>query len=192
MKSNDGWGKIFDEIKAKENLASDSKLAQSLRVSRTFICAVRKNRKGVSNEMGEELYKRLGRRVIEEDLDLFMSSRNQKIARRVDPRVKEQLLRRANGICELCKDPAPFQTPDGRPYLELHHIVPKVLGGKSSANNIVALCPNCHRKVEICPSTEDIKLMAARAGQKLDGDYLRVIDNLVSASSIRALDVSMF
>lgn len=176
-----GWARIFDEIKAKEGLTSDAKLAQSLGVSRTYICSVRKNRKGVSNELGERLYQRLGRRIVEEDLDLFMSSRIQRASRGADLGAKALVFRRANGVCELCSCTAPFLTPDGRPYLEIHHIVPRVLGGESTPSNLVALCPNCHRKVEICPSIEELNLLAARAGGILSGDSLRALTNSVCA-----------
>ena len=176
MESESGWGLVFDEIKSKEGLKSDSALAQSLGVSRAFICAVRKNRKGVSNEMGTKLYQRLGRPITEADLELFMSPRVQKlVARRTDLEAKELTLKRANGTCELCTNPAPFITRDGKPYLEIHHLLPVVLGGSSSANNLVALCPNCHRKLDMCPSVEDIMKTVARAGINLDRDHLRLI-----------------
>lgn len=53
---------------------------------------------------------------------------------------------RAKGVCELCKAAAPFRTRDGRPYLEVHHIVPLADGGEDTVENAVAICPNCHRR----------------------------------------------
>lgn len=176
MEPQSGWGLVFDEIKSKEGLKSDAALAQSLGVSRAFICAVRKNRKGVSNEIGMKLYRRLGRPITESDLGLFMSTRVQKlVARQTYLASKEMVLKRANGICELCTKPAPFVAPDGKPYLEIHHLLPLVLNGSSGENNLVALCPNCHRKLEICPSVEDITKTIAHAGLNLDKDQLRLI-----------------
>lgn len=72
--------------------------------------------------------------------------------------VEQTVLLGANGHCELCKNPAPFLDKNGRPYLELHHI---------NANNkeiepeknLIALCPNCHRKIQINPSDEDLLLI---------------------------------
>jgi hypothetical protein len=52
---------------------------------------------------------------------------------------------RARGICELCCEPAPFNRPDGSPFLEVHHIVPLSEGGPDTVDNAAALCPNCHR-----------------------------------------------
>ena len=53
----------------------------------------------------------------------------------------------AHGICEDCKNPAPFyRKSDNSPYLEVHHIVPLSQNGTDTLDNTVALCPNCHRK----------------------------------------------
>ena len=58
------------------------------------------------------------------------------------------VLRRAKGICENCKKPAPFiKDKDNTPYLEVHHNIPLAVGGDDSVENATALCPNCHRHV---------------------------------------------
>jgi 5-methylcytosine-specific restriction protein A len=64
-----------------------------------------------------------------------------------DRLVAEYARRRADGICQLCNRPAPFLARDGEPFLEVHHIVPLADGGPDAIGNIVALCPNCHRKM---------------------------------------------
>lgn len=64
-----------------------------------------------------------------------------------DPKVKAWVLRRANGICELCKQPAPFTSIDGLSYLEAHHVKPLAEGGPDTPDNTVAVCPNCHREL---------------------------------------------
>lgn len=57
------------------------------------------------------------------------------------------VLERANGKCEICKQPAPFnRDSDGSPYLEVHHILPLSEDGDDTVENAQALCPNCHRK----------------------------------------------
>ena len=55
-------------------------------------------------------------------------------------------LRRAQGQCEGCGIPAPFMTPDGQPYLEVHHIRRLSDGGPDHPQWVVAICPNCHRR----------------------------------------------
>ena len=66
-----------------------------------------------------------------------------------DPYISELAKRLANGKCELCGQPAPFNDGNGRPYLETHHVVWLSKGGSDSVDNTVALCPNCHRKMHI-------------------------------------------
>jgi 5-methylcytosine-specific restriction enzyme A len=57
------------------------------------------------------------------------------------------VLNRADGFCELCRNPAPFtRRADETPYLEVHHRVPPAEGGEDSVENALALCPNCHRE----------------------------------------------
>lgn len=64
-----------------------------------------------------------------------------------DPSVVAQVLRRATGICEDCKNKAPFnKKSDGEPYLEVHHIIPLAEDGEDTVENAIALCPNCHRQ----------------------------------------------
>ncbi len=56
-------------------------------------------------------------------------------------------VRRANGLCQLCGNLAPFIKPSGYPCLEVHHIQWLSKGGLDVSENTVALCPNCHRKM---------------------------------------------
>ena len=74
-----------------------------------------------------------------------------------DPYIAEYARKRAKGICQLCGKPAPFNRSDGEPYLESHHIVWLKNGGEDSIENTVALCPNCHRRMHIVQSEEDVK-----------------------------------
>lgn len=76
-----------------------------------------------------------------------------------EPKVVLKVERQANGICELCREVAPFNRVDGRPYLEVHHIVPLSEQSSNETNldrvdNCVALCPNCHRKAHHSQNVE--------------------------------------
>jgi len=54
-------------------------------------------------------------------------------------------LRRSEGHCEACGR-TPFRRySGGEVYLEVYHIVPLALGGYDSEENVMALCPECHR-----------------------------------------------
>ncbi len=71
--------------------------------------------------------------------------------------ISEYAKRRANGSCQLCGKPAPFLDKYGEPYLEAHHVIWLADGGTDSIDNVVALCPNCHRKMHICDDNEDVQ-----------------------------------
>ncbi|MDB0574060.1 HNH endonuclease [Ralstonia solanacearum] len=63
-----------------------------------------------------------------------------------NPDVVAEVLDRADGKCEICHSDAPFLRRDGRPYLEVHHVVQLADGGDDTTENAVAVCPNCHRR----------------------------------------------
>lgn len=72
-----------------------------------------------------------------------------------NPFLSAYIKKRSAGICDLCGCAAPFLTKDGFPYLESHHIVWLARGGKDIPDNMVALCPNCHKKMHIVDSESD-------------------------------------
>lgn len=59
--------------------------------------------------------------------------------------VKAYALARAQGQCEACQQPAPFETRKG-PFLEVHHVFRLADRGPDHPGKVIALCPNCHRK----------------------------------------------
>ncbi|MFB6317295.1 HNH endonuclease [Saccharicrinis sp. FJH54] len=64
-----------------------------------------------------------------------------------NPDVVAEVLYRAKGVCERCKQAAPFiKASDGSPYLEVHHWLPLAEGGEDTVKNAAALCPNCHKE----------------------------------------------
>ncbi len=75
------------------------------------------------------------------------------------PYIKDYTLRRANGRCELCSQKAPFNKPNGEPYLEVHHIIHLADGGEDTIENAVALCPNCHRMMHSLNRKSDIDIL---------------------------------
>lgn len=85
-----------------------------------------------------------------------------------DPKVVAHAEDRANGICELCGKPAPFVTAKGRPFLEVHHIIPLSEGGEDTTENVAALCPNCHRMCHYGTNTAElkVKLLSANKGNQ--------------------------
>jgi 5-methylcytosine-specific restriction endonuclease McrA len=62
-------------------------------------------------------------------------------------KVRDYVLRRADGQCEGCGEPAPFESKTGDPYLHAHHVHELSEGGSDSPETVIALCPNCHYRV---------------------------------------------
>jgi len=61
--------------------------------------------------------------------------------------VRKYVLLRAAGVCESCRQPAPFKRRDGSPYLEPHHTTRVSDGGLDHPRFIAAVCPSCHREI---------------------------------------------
>lgn len=146
---------MFDQVKQKEGLTSDAKLASALGVTRGYICSVRKERKGVSLALAEKIYSLLGREIELTELQgLFVPVKVRTRIRNL-VELRRYAIQRANGRCQLCGSPAPFLDSEGNPYLEVHHVIPIREYGTDSINNLVALCPNCNRKMQFNPTAAD-------------------------------------
>ncbi|MGC7946873.1 HNH endonuclease [Bacillus sp. II_CA] len=70
--------------------------------------------------------------------------------------VAEFSKRRANGVCELCEQKAPFEDKNGNPYLESHHVEWLSEGGEDTIYNTVGVCPNCHSCLHILNDKNDV------------------------------------
>lgn len=87
-----------------------------------------------------------------------------------DPYVAEFAKRRAEGICQLCENPAPFHNKHGEPYLETHHVDWLARGGEDSIGNTVALCPNCHKKMHILDLADDVEKLKRKALEEISNE----------------------
>jgi len=65
--------------------------------------------------------------------------------------------RASSGICQLCENEGPILDKQGQPFLEVHHIHYFSNGGKDTIDNVIAICPNCHRIIHHLELEEDIK-----------------------------------
>jgi 5-methylcytosine-specific restriction protein A len=85
--------------------------------------------------------------------------------------VRDYVVARAKGSCEGCKGPAPFLRSNGVPYLEPHHIRRMTDGGPDDPRHVIALCPNCHRRVHSGADGSDfnVKLATAMLGIEKKG-----------------------
>ncbi|MFC3629031.1 HNH endonuclease [Paracoccus angustae] len=62
-----------------------------------------------------------------------------------DPEIRRQCLKSAKGICQSCGKTA-FKTRYDEWFLEVHHKKWLREGGADALENVIALCPNCHRQ----------------------------------------------
>lgn len=149
------WSALLDELKQKEGITSDAKLAKELGVTGGYICSVRKGRKRLSMELARTVFSKLGR-TFETELmmRLFVPEKVQLLTKNLEE-IRKFVIKRANGTCQLCECVAPFNDSDGFPYLEVHHVIPFREGGTDLPDNLVALCPNCHRKIEVSRDPAD-------------------------------------
>lgn len=67
--------------------------------------------------------------------------------------LKLYVIARSKGLCEGCGNAAPFKTKHG-PFLECHHLHRLADGGPDEPKNVVALCPNCHRRAHYAKDAE--------------------------------------
>lgn len=63
-----------------------------------------------------------------------------------DPKVAAYALKQAKGKCADCGNSPFISRRSGLPYLEVHHIKMLKDNGPDTPENVLALCPNCHRK----------------------------------------------
>lgn len=99
----------------------------------------------------DDLRTRAARTVVRETSS---TEAKRKVYQRSDD-LKVYVLRRADGACEGCEQPAPFVNKAGRPYLEPHHTRRLSDGGPDDYHHVIALCPTCHRRVHHAQDGDD-------------------------------------
>jgi hypothetical protein len=89
-----------------------------------------------------------------------------------DQKIRSAVLLRAAGRCEYCGEEG-FLKEDGSPYLETHHVIALANDGADKLTNVIALCPNDHRKAHFSSKRDFIeqemllKLMTLNSPKKV-------------------------
>lgn len=89
--------------------------------------------------------------------------------------IRKLLVIEAEGHCELCDKPAPFNDPEGFPYLKLYTVSPKTVicqGSGMRLNNSVVLCPDCYEMVTIVNSKADMATVKEKADKHSFADVI--------------------
>lgn len=112
----------------------------------------------IANNAGEDLLFLSSRRTDDSGLEIADTTVKRRTGRayKRDRKVREIVLSQAQGRCECCGELG-FETADGSRYLESHHIIEVSARGPDSANNMVAICPLCHRKAHYAKDRVEIE-----------------------------------
>jgi 5-methylcytosine-specific restriction protein A len=89
------------------------------------------------------------------DRPVTIAKERKQLYRERSKAVRYYVLKRANGVCEGCGEPAPFRNKEGILYLEPHHIKRLSDGGPDNPSWVAGLCPNCHRKAHYSDEAKD-------------------------------------
>lgn len=81
--------------------------------------------------------------------------------------VRRRVLERAKGICECCNTFG-FKMANGSIYLETHHVIPLAQNGPDVEWNVVAICPNDHRRAHFAVDREALR---GQFVERLQGIY---------------------
>jgi len=73
-----------------------------------------------------------------------------------DPSVRAHVVRRARGKCEYCGIQG-FSLPNGKYYVEVHHIIYLAKDGPDTLENVIALCPSHHREAHFGVKAEALE-----------------------------------
>ena len=84
--------------------------------------------------------------------------------------VRTYVLAQADGRCESCGGNAPFNRPDGSPYLEPHHTRRVSDGGPDHPRWVAAVCPNCHAEIHHGDNGEKLNTELKEALGRIEAD----------------------
>lgn len=101
------------------------------------------------------------------------------------PKIRQMVLERAAGVCECCGAPG-FKMDNGSIFLETHHVIPLSEHGPDEEWNVVAICPNDHRRAHFA---EDRTPLRQRLINYLSAKYpfaeeaFRILSNVDSKAT---------
>lgn len=110
----------------------------------------------------------LKKKLLEQPLKVSDTKSNQVLGYYRSVYVREFARKVSNGICQLCDKAAPFTDKRGNPFLEVHHVKYLSQEGTDTIDNVVALCPNCHRKIHQLELEEDLKKIEEKASANIN------------------------
>jgi len=137
--------------------------------------------KKIEKEASKKL-KSLTQKEIEQLLDNFrtkISSSKTKTSKSKiydrDPKLAELMKAKNNYLCQLCERTT-FQGKDGHNYTESHHIIPRSNNGPDVPENILIVCPTCHRIFDSGSETAQIHAYKIMKKKKLFSEFEKLMN----------------
>jgi 5-methylcytosine-specific restriction protein A len=119
--------------------------------------------------LAQESLATLRQKALDQSVDAVTPQERKSVWRRRSTAIRIYVLKRASGNCEGCHATAPFKRPDGEPYLEPHHIRRLSDGGPDHPRWVIALCPNCHRRVHHAHDASDYNEQLSDVMLRIEG-----------------------
>ena len=90
-----------------------------------------------------------------------------------DPAIRAFAKLRSGYRCEMpdC-DYLGFEKPNGETYIEVHHIVSLANEGGDVINNVVAVCPNCHKMAHYSNRVDEIREQLLQVVSEANSEFL--------------------
>lgn len=133
------------------------------------VAPISEQAKSISHELTEQEISKLTDKELARYTAVKNVNKEPKTAETVvyyrDPYLKQMVKRIADGKCQYCGKDAPFMDKQGKPYLETHHVIRLADGGEDVIDNVVAICPNCHRKVHVLNDEQDVIILETVASE---------------------------
>lgn len=123
---------------------------------------------GTGQGLDSESLDELRRRAVADSAEFRTPVERRALYRMRSRAVRLYVLRRAAGKCEGCGAVAPFNTVNGEPYLEPHHIRRLTDGGPDDPRWVVGVCPNCHRRAHYSHDAAEYNTKLAEIVQRLE------------------------
>ena len=148
------WGVVGDTVHTYQEPSSTSKTITSFKTKKAKVTksikATTKIKKAKSGNKETDLLDLLNSEL-DDDLKLIITKKI-----KLNKELASEIRARANHRCEYCGQET-FKNDQDEGYLEVHHIDFLCEGGKDQKDNLIALCPTCHRRAHSSKEREEFK-----------------------------------
>lgn len=193
--------KIYNKSEKKYKVCKECKVVMrvtentgdfcSIKCQSKYTLAVRNKKKNKKKDTksDEEILQ-----IVEKRVDLLLEKRRQLIQAPVtasidywqvngfDDAVKKKVLERDHHHCIVC---------ESGEDLEIHHVLPRKLGGGHNEENLATLCTKCHRHIETGDREHAIKKCFENAKKNMGTVRLKMIERLDRIEQINIIEKDM-